>query len=208
MDCATTFNSFSCFFTAHKDMLAILGALIGGGLALTRYWSDQAWKKKQFAYDYAERVLNDRKATAGLRMLDWGSGTIPEDIAKEYELLDEKRKWTAAEVATALRVHDRKAAGQVGDNFSRKEYVIRELFDVCLAHFERLGHFMKSGVISKGDFPTTLAYYAQIMREPRLAPIREPLFKYMERYGFGNACYVFEKLGAPEPPRKEAIHAA
>ena len=190
------FSALSDFFTSNEAMVTIVAAGMGGGLALKRYWSDQSWQKKQFAYDYAQRVTDDCKAMTALRMLDWGSGTIPEVIATEYELLDDQRKWTADEVAKALRIHDRDAAGETGDNYSRKEYVIREVFDTCLAHFERLGHFLESGVLSRNDFPTTLGYYVEIMGEQRLATIRGPLFAYMKRYGFGHACYVFERLGA------------
>ena len=196
MDFADTFRAISGFFTTHKEMLTILGALIGGGLALKRYWSDQSWRKKQFAYDYVQNVFSDGKAMTALRMLDWSSGSIPHEIAKEYELAADDRSWDQDDVAGALRPHDQDPSDPLLGGYSDKEYVIRELFDTCLAHFERLGHFMKSGVISKEDFPTTLSYYAQIMREPRLQPIHGPLRTYMKRYGFGNALYLFDKLGS------------
>jgi hypothetical protein len=68
------------------------------------------------------------------------------------------------------------------------------LFDACLARFERLGHFMKSGVISAKDFPTTLAYYPQIMAEGRLTSLWGPLERYMLRYKFDYACDLFKEL--------------
>ena len=78
--------------------------------------------------------------------------------------------------------------------FGPKEYVIRELFDACLARFERLGHFMKSGVISAKDFPTTLAYYPEIMAEGRSTNLWGPLERYMVRYKFDYACALFREL--------------
>jgi hypothetical protein len=201
MTFTTGFNALSHFFDAHEVFLTLIAAAIGGTLALTRYWSDQAWKKKQFAYDYAQKVFDDRKAMTVLRMLDWTDGSIPQDIAKDYELDEDDRYWGQAEVVAALRVHDQDPDDPTLGGYSDKEYVIRELFDACLGHFERLGHFMKTGVITKSDFPTTLAYYAEIMNEARLEPIRAPLFRYMRRYSFDNACYVFEALGRAAPSR-------
>src|SRR4030095_5931965 len=148
MDLCTTFSCVSKFFELNKDMLTIVIAAIGGGLALLRYWRDRSWDKKQFAYDYAERVLDDQKTMTALRMLDWANGKIPGEVAKDYGLADDKREWTREEVAEALRQHDKVPVRP----FSPKEYVIRELFDACLARFERLGHFMESRVISAEDF--------------------------------------------------------
>ena len=192
MDVCTTFACVSSFVTTNKDLLSIGFAIIGGGLALLR---DQSWRKKQFAYDYAQNVFGDRKTMTALRMIDWSNGDIPEDIAKDYGLKEADRQWTRAEVARALRAHDDPSDPTKG-KFSRKEYVIRELFDACLAHFERLGHFMKSRVISAEDFPTTLAYYPQIMADPRLKDLRQPLRDYMTKYKFGYAAYVFDALGS------------
>ena len=195
------------FFTANKDMLTILGALAGGGFALQRYRSDQSWRKKEHAYDYAQRVFADPKAMTALRMLDWSSGTIPEDLAREFEVDADDRHWTQAEVAKALRLHDETPDPGLG-SFSAKEYAIRESFDACLAHFERLGHFMKSGVISKRDFPTTLAYYAKVVREPRLGDVQGPLRRYMLRYNFDHACYVFDKLGGEDRSQPRLLGGA
>src|SRR5437868_2637385 len=195
MDVCTTFECVSHFFEHNKDLLSIAVAIIGGGLALLRYWRDQSWKKKQFAYDYAQNVFGDRKTMTALRMLDWSNGAIPEDIAKDYGLAEADRQWTRPEVARALRAHDDPSDPTRG-NFSSKEYVIRELFDACLAHFERLGHFMRSRVISVEDFPTTLAYYPQIMADRRLDQLRKPLRDYMTKYKFGHAGYVFDALGS------------
>ncbi len=198
MDVCTTFECVSDFFENNKDMLTIGVAVCGGGLALLRYWRDQSWRKKQFAYDYAQNVFGDRKTMTALRMIDWSNGDIPKDIAKDYGLKEADREWTRAEVAKALRAHDAPVdpADPAKGKFSRKEYVIRELFDACLAHFERLGHFMKSRVISAEDFPTTLAYYPQIMTDPRLQELRQPLRDYMTKYKFDYAGYVFDALGS------------
>ncbi len=142
-------------------------------------------------------MFGDRKTMTALRMIDWSNGDIPKDIAKDYGLKEADREWTRAEVAKALRAHDAPVdpADPAKGKFSRKEYVIRELFDACLAHFERLGHFMQSRVISAEDFPTTLAYYPQIMTDPRLQELRQPLRDYMTKYKFDYAGYVFDALG-------------
>jgi len=192
MDTHTLFSSISSFFTTNKEMLTILVAAIGGGTALFRFWRDRSWDKKQFAYDYAERVFDDARTMTALRMLDWGGGEIPADLAQQFGLPDSDRGWTSAEVREALRVHDDPNANPAP--FSQKEYVIRELFDACLARFERLGHFMKSGVISGRDFPTTLAYYPQITAEGRLQQLWDPLQAYMVRYKFRYACALFREL--------------
>jgi len=191
MDNHTLFDGVSQFFTANKEMLTILVAAIGGGTALFRFWRDRSWDKKQFAYDYAEKVFDDPRTMTALRMLDWGGGEIPADLALQFGLADAQRRWTSAEVCEALRVHDDPASKP---GFSQKEYVIRELFDACLARFERLGHFMKSGVISATDFPTTLAYYPQITAEGRLKDLWGPLERYMKRYKFDHACELFRQL--------------
>jgi hypothetical protein len=191
MDLYASFHSVSGFFTDNKELLTIGGAAVGGGLALVRFWRDRSWDKKQFAYDYAERVFGDARTMTALRMLDWSNGSIPEELAKEYELVGD-RAWTQQQVADALRLHDDANAGARA--FTHKEYVIRELFDACLARFERLGHFVDSGVISARDLPTTLAYYPQIMVEARLKVLREPLERYMKRYKFDHACTLFRQL--------------
>lgn len=193
MDLASTFHAVSTFFKDNKDLLTIAIAAVGGTLALIRYWKDQSWQKKQFAYDYAQKVFGEAKTMTALRMMDWRNGSIPKEIAAEYELAEADRKWTTDEVARALRVHDDPPTEEQG-RFSPKEYVIRELFDACLAHFERLGHFMKAGVISATDFPTTLAYYPEIMVEKRLDKLRGPLRAYMKRYKFDYACFLFDEI--------------
>jgi hypothetical protein len=192
------FQPTLAFFEHHKELLTIVLAAIGGAWALGRYWRDQSWKNKQFAYEYAESVFRDPRTMTALRMLDWSKGRIPKSLAEEYGLRDNST-WTAEEVGLALRPHD-PAVGQTPEaspdespdsdddattqggakegRFSPKEFLIRELFDDCLARFERLGNFMKARVISKEDFRSTLAYYPKIMAEPRLNDIREPLRNY------------------------------
>lgn len=194
MGLAGQFAAVSAFFKANKDMLAFVAGVIGGGLALYRYWRDQQWKKKQLAYDYAQGVLNDPKAMTALRMLDWANGAFPQAIAEEYELAPDQRHWDQDEVAAALRLHDVNPYDQGLGNYSPKEYAIRDLFDHTLAHFERLGHFMRARIIGRRDFPTTLAYYITLLDEPRLEPIRDRLMAYVERYDFDHAAYVIKRL--------------
>ncbi len=194
MDLATTFHTVSAFFEHNSDLLTISAGAVAGALALSRYWADQAWKKKQFAYDYANRVFEDRQAMAALHMIDWSNGDIPKDIAAEYDLDPDHRFWDQAEVARALRPHDEDPEDATLGGFSPKEYVIRELFDRCLAHFERLGHFLKSGIISRDDFPTSLAYYIHVTQEDRLQPLADQLARYLDRYGFENVRYLFREL--------------
>lgn len=194
MDISSGFYDVSHFFKDNKDFLTIMAGALGGGLALKRYWSDQTWRKRQFAYDYAQKVFDDPKSMMALRMLDWSNGEVPAELAKEYSLPETERSWNLGEVATALRLHDRNSEGTNGGEFSKKEYLIREIFDACLAHFDRLGNFVSSRILSISDFPTTLGYYVRILDEARLAPVRKPLLDYMARYGFDDAHRLFERL--------------
>ena len=86
MDLAASFEQVSSFFKHNEAMLTLLAGGAAGTFALTRYWSDQKWSKKQFAYDYAQRVFDDPKAMAALHMLDWTNGEFPDAIAAEYKL--------------------------------------------------------------------------------------------------------------------------
>lgn len=191
MDWAALFEQVSQFFKNNKDMLTLLAGGVAGTFALTRYWSDQKWAKKQFAYDYAQRVFDDPKAMSALHMLDWSNGEFPDAIAAEYKLKPTELTWDQSIVVGALRVHD---LNPEGEQFDAREWAIRELFDACLAHFERLGHFVESGVLSAKDFPTTLAYYIRLMDEARMTEVWGPLHRYMKRYGFDDACRLFDRL--------------
>ncbi|HVR90537.1 MAG TPA: hypothetical protein VHG29_05530 [Novosphingobium sp.] len=194
MPIVTPFEQLSAFFEHNEAMLTLLGGGAAGAFALTRYWADQRWTKKQFAFDYAQRVFDDPKAMTALRMLDWSNGEMPEGIAAEYGLDPAGRAWDAALVASALRVHDADPAKPQGEQYPPLEYAIRELFDVLLAHLERIGHFVKSGVLAIDDVPASLAYYARLMEEERSKDVWRPLQRYMLRYGYADALQLFERI--------------
>ena len=78
MDLIAALPNLLEFYEVHKDLLTLLTAAAGGGLALQRYRADQAWKKKQFAFDFVQKIFDNPRAMAALRMLDWDSGQLPD----------------------------------------------------------------------------------------------------------------------------------
>ncbi|MFM5885899.1 MAG: hypothetical protein ACKOQ3_11365 [Novosphingobium sp.] len=211
MDITIATGGAGSAFQTIKDNVTFLLAALGGGVALWRYWDDQRWKKKQFAYDYAERMLADERALSALRMLDWTNGRFSQPIIEEFELGPDKQGrgdpaetyWDQADVVRALRHHGPSASEPLGAAFSPREYAIRSLFDHALSYFERLGEFVRTRVISKRDFPNTLAYYITLLDEPRLADLRGPLLGYMETYRYTSTLLLFRRF-LNDAPRASA----
>ena len=192
------FHNVSSFFKDNEQLLTISGAVVAGWFGFSRYRADEKWKKLQAAFDYAQRIFDDQKAMTALRMLDWDNGEFPAEIASEFKLAGPDMQWDRGVLIAALRVHDGDPGKPQGEQYDPREYAIRELFDVCLAHFERLGHFVRSGILSTRSFPTTLAYYARIMNEDRSRELSQALFRYMLRYDFDDAHALFERLAKRE----------
>jgi hypothetical protein len=189
----------------NTEWATIILTVVGGGLALWRYWSDQVWKKRKFAYDYAESIFANPAAMTALHMIDYGSGVIPKVVAEEYELADADRRWDQAEVVRALRAHDDDPANPASGLFTDKEFVIRELFDTCLSRFERLGHLMKDRAISTADYPSSLFYYVRVLEEGRATALGKQLDRYIVRYRFENTRYLFERLRDRSPKAAPAL---
>jgi hypothetical protein len=199
MDITVVTGGATTGLSAYKEIGGYLIAVVGGAIALWRYWNDQNWKRKQFAYDYAERMLADERALSALRMLDWTNGSFSKPIIEEFSLSDgtgenqseDETSWNQADVCWALRHHGPSQMEPDGALYPPREYAIRSLFDHALAYFERLGEFVRTGVITKQDFPNTLAYYITLLNEPRLAPLRGPLLNYAEQYRYTSTLYLF-----------------
>ena len=213
MDIVFTSAAAHSGFDTIKDAVTFTLATLGGGLALWRYWDDQRWKKKQFAYDYAERMLADERALSALRMLDWTNGRFSQPIIAEFELGRDAQGqgdpleiyWDQGDVIRALRHHGPSAAEPFGAAFTSREYAIRSLFDHALSYFERLGEFVRTRVISQRDFPNTLAYYITLLDEDRLRDLRGPLLRYMETYRYTSTLYLFRRfLEKPDPVAESA----
>lgn len=199
MDITVLTGGTTASLSAYKEIGGYLIAIVGGTIALWRYWNDQNWKRKQFAYDYAEKMLADERALSALRMLDWTNGSFSKPIIEEFSLIDgtdeiqfvNETSWSQADVILALRHHGPSELEPDGAQYPPREYAIRSLFDHALAYFERLGEFVRTGVIAKQDFPNTLAYYITLLDEPRLAPLRGPLLNYAEKYRYTSTLYLF-----------------
>lgn len=183
------------FIEDHATLATLLVAGLGGGFALLRHRADQAWQKKQFAFDYVQQIFDDPKSMSALRMLDWDSGEIPAPLATEFGLDAASTRWTAGEVAHALRVHDAPTGKADQGAFSRKEYAIRELFDACLTHLDRLGHFLRTGIIAPGDVPAAISYYPKLAAEARCKERMAALGGYIERYLYSDARHLFAGVG-------------
>ena len=183
----------------HDGFLTLLTAAIGGFVALAHYRSDKAWQKKQFAFDFVERMFDDDRTMAALRMLDWDNGEFTAKIMSDFKLDKTAGHWSAAEVAQALRDHDSRHPG--AGEFTRKEYAIRELFDACLNHFDRLGHFLRTGIIAADDVPGAITYYPLLGREARGKERNAALLAYMRRYRYTDAGHFFAEVEKhnPEP---------
>lgn len=194
MDIVAALPDLLGFFEGHGDLLALLTAATGGGVALQRHRADQAWKKKQFAFDFVQKIFDDARAMAALRMLDWDSGWVPEAVAKEFGLQPGECQWDQSEVARALRVHDADTGDAAQGLFDRKEYTMRALFDACLSDFDRLGHFLRTRVIGIDDVPAAIAYYPQLESEVRCADRLAALHAYMDRYKYTDAKHLFVRV--------------
>ena len=157
---------------------------------MRRYASEQNWQRKQFAYDYAERIAQDADVSLALKMIDWTQNTVSTADAARHGC--NPFQWTIVMVAGAPDDHNNRG----GAGFTKEESLIRTVFDAMLEKFERLGAFLDDGVLNRDDFPTTFKYYVDVLNEPRLAPLSGQLSAYMSRYGFVRARSLFARLGA------------
>lgn len=187
------------FLKDHKELvefaLKVVSGLVflgGAAVGLARHLFEKHWRRRQFAHDYAERIVEHPDVRLAMMMLDWSKKTMSAEDA--MRLGCQPFQWNAAMVAKALDDHDHRPDGA----FLPEEYAIRTVFDAFVARFERLGDFVDCGIIGVEDFPGTLSYYISLMNEKRLDPIRPKLSRYMARYGSPKARKLFATLGAKD----------
>lgn len=187
------------YLKGHKELVEFglktiggLAFIVGAAIGLRRYLFQLKWQRRQFAYDYAERIVENPDVKLAMMMIDWSTKTMAAEDAKRLGC--SPFQWNAAMIAKALDDHDSRPNGV----YSSEETAIRTVFDAFLARFDRLGDFVECGIIKIEDFPGSLSYYITIMNEKRLESVSAKLSQYMLRYGSPKARRLFGMLGAKD----------
>lgn len=184
----------SAWGTHSKDLIAIVAGVGGGAFALWRHRGDESWKRRQFAFDYADAVFADPACQLAMNMIDWygAEGVAPESLTG---VKGKPIRWSAGDVARALRIN---AYG-----FTPDEYIIRSAFDALLNRLERLSEFVRRGTLPANDFPSSLKYYLARARQ-RSDGLGEAFYIYLAHYQFGCTAWLAARIVEKQPVDTES----
>jgi hypothetical protein len=183
-------HSLTAWAEDAKDLITIVAGVGGGAFALYKFADEQRWKRKQFAFDYADAIFADPACQLAMNMIDWyaADAIAPPSLSGEDKYTI---KWKTGEVATALR-------SQSNARYSDDEYIIRGAFDAFLNRLERLAEFVRSGTLDRRDFPTSLRYYLERAQQ-RSDGFAEAFQQYVEHYKFGCTAWLTRELVSKQP---------
>jgi hypothetical protein len=184
------------FTISFAELMAIIGAVIGFGVALYQYYRAQKWKKTEFLLSFISQyreMMRGFNTRRGSMMIDWNRIDIP---LEEGEIEGKTKFWFTDELLRkALRIHLNMSES---DGFTDEETIIRFAIDEFL---EKLGTFylyLRDGNMKKEDVPGDIVYWINIIGNPnnesKDEPTRKALWEYVISYQFTEVeslCSVF-----------------
>lgn len=190
------------------SILGILGALIAFGVGLYQYRRAQQWKRTEFVAKEIKELLQDRRATAALAMIDWASRDI-----RLHATLDPRdgrvTRVTRDMQCLALRPHSIKegSANAAADfevsrdgdqlrSYSEVETLIRDCYDALLDRYDRLGSCLDRSLLRVGDLSPYIGYYLDDIAKPTKDPAEAmwcvAFLTYVHFYKFLGVRSLFE----------------
>jgi len=190
---------------------------IGSVLALVQYGYNSkqanAQKSRERAVSAAtqlERFYSDPNVKFALVMLDYQNAAF----SLNYNGAQLSLGVTPELLKSALSWHvDRLVPSQVGHGcaeevFTPTEQAVRDIFDNCFNHLERIELLIKNDVIAKADFGDLFSYWLQLIGERPLQDdsidhltndLRETIWIYLRKYRYDGVIRLFERYGRAAP---------
>jgi hypothetical protein len=168
-----------------KDVAGVTGIItpfIGVllfGRGIDQYEKEQKWKRSEFVAREIKEFRSDLAVQKVMLMLDWDIRDIKlsEDI--EFYLGDNIN----SELCLSLR------ATREGD-FSPRQSLIRDYFDVFFDYLERFEASIESGLLDKSDFEPYLKYWLNIIgnKNSKKKPpeFYQSIWGYIDCFGYTN----------------------
>lgn len=132
--------------------LSAVGAVIGFGWGIKRYFSSENWKRSEFVAAQIKEFHSDKINEAVLRMMDYDPARI--------ELFPDKpneAKYVNVSLDTLINAINKE------DDLIDIELEIREYFEHFLICLSRLNYFMDRGAIKLKELCADFSYIVDVM---------------------------------------------
>ena len=143
-------SEFLKFLTDYKDSLPIIGVIVGGAFALSRWIVDQRWRRVQYAYELVSKFFAKENTKKALTMLD--AETKIELFPNESTLEARQFFVSDALIIEALRT-------DMKTGFDRSAFAVRLIFDEFFTDLSMFQHHIDARLIKLADVQPYLGYW-------------------------------------------------
>lgn len=177
---------------AITNIIATLGGVAGGFLALQQYVVAQKWKRSEFAAKELEKLEVDPDLYLACQMLDWSWRKFP--LPPRYLGIrgDEEKFFTHhfETLVDAMKPETQKF------DFRNEQVVYRDVFDRFFNYLGRIENMIQIGLISEGDV-SSLEYWLCQISEPRFVPDehRDVFLRFIQFYEYIGTQKLLERFG-------------
>jgi hypothetical protein len=165
-----------------KEVVSVITPIIGFLLfwrGSDQYEKEQKWKRSEFAAKEIKEFRSDLAVQKVMMMLDWDIRDIQLSENIKFALDDNIN----SELCLSLR------ATREG-NFSPRQSLIRDYFDVFFDYLGRFEASIESGLLDKSDFEPYLKYWLNIIgnknSNKKPPEFYQSTWKYIEYFDYKN----------------------